>query len=69
MMNKIWIKEGVPGFARGFSACMYGSALTGFFFFMAYKKIKIELKEREVASDSICELTAGILAECAVLGV
>merc|ERR1711957_201964 len=69
MLNKIWLREGVPGFAKGFSACMYGSALTGFFFFMAYKKIKVELKAREVANDSVCELVAGLAAECCVLGV
>jgi solute carrier family 25 phosphate transporter 23/24/25/41 len=69
MLNKIWRKEGFIGFSRGFSATFYGSCITGFFFFMAYKKIKMALKEKQVANDSICELSAGLLAECAVLGV
>ena len=45
-LNKIWVKEGVIGFGRGFSATFYGAAITGFLFFMAYKKIKNKLKER-----------------------
>ena len=30
MMSKIWEKEGIQGFGKGFSACLYGSMTVGF---------------------------------------
>ena len=30
MMSRIWEKEGLKGFGKGFSACFYGSCLVGF---------------------------------------
>lgn len=39
-IRQIYKKEGVYGFARGFSACFYGSIFQGFVFFFMYKTTK-----------------------------
>lgn len=40
MVNKIYAKEGLYGFTRGFSACFYGSIVCGFIYFGMYKVLK-----------------------------
>lgn len=40
LVNKIWAKEGLFGFGKGFSACVYGSAVGGFLYFTSYKAFK-----------------------------
>ena len=40
MMKKIYMKEGIIGFSRGFSACFYGSIACGFIYFSLYKIFK-----------------------------
>lgn len=40
MMQKIWEKEGLIGFGRGFSAAFYGSLFSGFTYFLLYKLFK-----------------------------
>jgi hypothetical protein len=36
-VKKIYVKEGLYGFGRGFSACYYGSIFCGFSYFFLYK--------------------------------
>jgi len=45
MFNRIWAKEGVYGFGKGFSACFYGGAISGFCYFAFYKWLKGVFKE------------------------
>jgi hypothetical protein len=40
MASKIFRKEGLTGFAKGFSACFYGSIACGFIYFSLYKAFK-----------------------------
>ena len=40
LIHKIWAKEGVLGFGRGFSAAFYGAVYTGFSYFYLYKTFK-----------------------------
>ena len=40
MVSKIWRKEGLYGFGKGFSACFYGAASCGFLYFAIYKYLK-----------------------------
>ena len=40
MIYKIWAKEGLYGFGKGFSACFYGAAASGFIYFSLYKYFK-----------------------------
>ena len=40
MVNKIWHKEGVYGFSKGFTACFYGASVCGFMYFSLYKAFK-----------------------------
>ena len=40
-IKSIYAKEGLFGFGKGFSACFYGSILSGFCFFTFYKWIKL----------------------------
>lgn len=42
MVNKIYTKEGVFGFGKGFSACFYGAAYGGFLYFVLYKTLKTQ---------------------------
>lgn len=39
-INKIWAREGLYGFCKGFSACFYGGVMTGFLYFALYKQFK-----------------------------
>ena len=43
--TKIYAKEGIQGFSKGFSACFYGSAVCGFLYFSLYKVFKVYSKE------------------------
>jgi len=45
MANKIYQKEGVIGFGRGFSAAFYGSVIYGFTYFCIYKILKTKFKD------------------------
>ena len=45
MVKKIYVKEGVYGFLKGFSACYYGSVACGFIYFSLYKLFKIYFKD------------------------
>ena len=45
MVRKIYAKEGVYGFLKGFSACYYGSVVCGFLYFSLYKLFKIYFKD------------------------
>ena len=40
MVKKIYRKEGLFGFSKGFSACFYGSVACGFLYFALYKLYK-----------------------------
>lgn len=40
MVKKIFAKEGVYGFSKGFSATFYGSIVCGFIYFSLYKELK-----------------------------
>ena len=46
MVQKIYAKEGLYGFSKGFSACFYGSAICGFVYFSLYKLFKTHFKEK-----------------------
>lgn len=43
--KKIYSKEGLYGFSKGFSACFYGSVICGFLYFSLYKVFKPFFKE------------------------
>lgn len=45
IVEKIYKKEGLKGFSRGFSACFYGSVACGFIYFSLYKLFKIYFKD------------------------
>lgn len=45
MVRMIYLKEGLYGFSKGFSACFYGSIFCGFIYFSLYKLFKIHFKE------------------------
>lgn len=40
MVSKIWAREGLYGFCKGFSACFYSSVASGFIYFSIYKYLK-----------------------------
>ena len=40
MVKKIYAKEGIKGFFKGFSANFYGSIMCGFIYFACYKSLK-----------------------------
>jgi len=69
MVNKIWAKEGVYGFGKGFSACFYGAAASGFIYFSLYKFLKGTFKEifGGVYDMAFCYLLASFFAECTTL--
>jgi hypothetical protein len=46
IVKKIYQKEGILGFTRGFSAMFYGSVFCGFIYFSLYKLLKVYLKEK-----------------------
>ena len=45
IVQKIYRKEGLYGFGRGFSACFYGSVACGFIYFSLYKLFKVYFRE------------------------
>jgi len=45
MARKIYLKEGIYGFSKGFSACFYGSVACGFIYFSLYKLFKSHFKD------------------------
>ena len=45
LVHKIWRKEGLYGFGKGFSACFYGAAACGFLYFALYKFLKNHFKD------------------------
>ena len=45
MVKKIYNKEGIYGFSKGFSACYYGSVACGFIYFALYKIFKSSFKD------------------------
>ena len=71
MVNKIWQKEGLYGFGKGFSACFYGAAACGFIYFAFYKYLKDKFKEKFgiYVDNGILYMTAAIMAETATLSV
>jgi solute carrier family 25 phosphate transporter 3 len=46
LVTKIWAKEGIIGFGRGFSAAFYGGLFSGFSYFYLYKHFKQILFEK-----------------------
>jgi hypothetical protein len=45
MVRKIYSKEGLYGFSKGFSACYYGSILCGLIYFSLYKFYKTVFRD------------------------
>ncbi len=45
MVKHIYMKEGLYGFGKGFSACFYGSVACGFIYFALYKLFKTYFRE------------------------
>ena len=72
LVNKIWQKEGLYGFGKGFSACFYGAAACGFIYFALYKFLKSIFKESTFGSTVdmwIIYMSASLLAETFTLSV
>ena len=71
MINKIYRKEGIIGFGKGFSAAFYGAAIYGFSYFVIYKMIKSYLAEKfEGKVDmAVCYVLAAFVTECLTLSV
>jgi len=71
MMSKIWEKEGIKGFGKGFSACFYGSCLVGFIQFYFYKNFKTMYKEYFEGKVDLAFIysTASLSAMCLTLSV
>merc|ERR1712070_374932 len=64
-VKQIYVKEGVYGFARGFSACFYGSIFCGFSYFALYKTTKLNLYEilGKDVNPTLVFFSASILSE------
>lgn len=64
-VKQIYVKEGVYGFARGFSACFYGSIFCGFSYFALYKTTKLTLYEilGKDVNPTLVFFSASILSE------
>ena len=71
LVNKIWQKEGLYGFGKGFSACFYGAAACGFVYFALYKFLKGIFKERfgGTVDMALCYMLASFVAETLTLSV
>lgn len=71
MVNKIWAKEGIVGFGRGFSACFYGSAVGGFLYFCLYKTLKGHMGDYlpKTWDIGLVYATAALTSEALCLGV
>ena len=69
LVNKIWQKEGLYGFGKGFSACFYGAAACGFLYFALYKFLKSVFKENFGSSldMAFCYMLASFSAETITL--
>jgi hypothetical protein len=46
LVAKIWQKEGLIGFGRGFSAAFYGAVMAGFSYFFLYKLFKQKISQQ-----------------------
>ena len=71
MVNKIYMKEGIYGFAKGFSACFYGACFCGFIYFATYKALKGAFRDYfgdNIELGLIC-LTASLASEVITLSV
>lgn len=69
LMSKIWAKEGLYGFGKGFSACFYGAAASGFIYFSLYKYFKNTFRETfgPGVDMAMCYMLASFSAECLTL--
>ena len=69
MVNKIWRKEGLYGFGKGFSACFYGAAACGFLYFAIYKYLKGVMKDYfgDSIDDGLIFMLAAFSAETLTL--
>jgi hypothetical protein len=45
MIARIYAKEGIYGFCKGFSACFYGACFSGFLYFSCYKLLKGQFRD------------------------
>jgi hypothetical protein len=70
MVHKIWAKEGLTGFGKGFSACFYGATFGGFLYFYLYKTLKTKFKDQLPSHWDIglVYATAGLTAEALCIG-
>ena len=71
LVSKIWRKEGLYGFGKGFSACFYGASICGFMYFSMYKAFKGHFAEYfgDSVDPAICFLLASFCAEVVTLSV
>jgi len=71
LVSKIWSKEGIYGFGKGFSACLYGSAACGFIYFSLYKAFKKYFTEvfGHSLDMAFCFMLASFTAELLTLSV
>lgn len=69
LVNKIWRKEGLYGFGKGFSACFYGAASCGFLYFAIYKYLKGTFRDHfdDNVDDAVCFMIAAFSAETITL--
>ena len=69
LVNKIWRKEGLYGFGKGFSACFYGAAACGFLYFALYKFLKGVFKDSFGSSVdmAVCYMLASFASETLTL--
>ena len=71
MVTRIWTKEGLAGFGRGFSACFYGGAVSGFLYFGFYKQFKTVYREvfGKTIDMALVYMAASLTAELMTLTV
>jgi hypothetical protein len=71
MMRRIYRKEGILGFGKGFSAAFYGAAIYGFCYFTIYKMLKTYLADKFGGKYdmAVCYLLASFTTECLTLVV
>ena len=71
IVNKIWQKEGIYGFGKGFSACFYGVAASGFLYFSLYKGLKGVFKDYigDGMEMGIIYMLASLIAEVFTLSI
>lgn len=70
-VKSIWAKEGIAGFAKGYSACFYSSASVGFVYFVIYKVMKDVVKERlsEGSDLALCYLLSSLISQVLCLSI